>query len=588
MACMEADPPFLGVARSLTARRWRGPGPAVERAALGLAQMTGLPEIVARVLASGGVAAEEAEEHMAPTLRALMPDPSLLADMDRAAERLAQAAIRRERIAIFGDYDVDGAASAALLVEWLRHFGHEPTIYIPDRIAEGYGPNVPAMERLGAEHDLIVCVDCGTAAPEPIAAARARGADVIIVDHHLPGAALPDAVCVNPSRADCGSGLGYLAAAGVLFLVLVAANRALRERGAFADRPPPDLMALLDLVALATVADVAPMMGLNRAFVRQGLAVLSRRERPGLAALADVAGLTAPPKAGDLGFALGPRINAAGRIGDAALGARLLTTCDPSEAAALAERMDALNAERRALETAVLDAASEQVEARGIGALAWAAGQGWHAGVVGIVASRLKDRFNRPAIVISVDGETATGSGRSITGIDLGSKVTVLAERGLLLRGGGHRMAAGLSVAPARIEEAMGALSEMLAAAGAEEIGPEDLPVIGAIAPSGCTPELVQSLESAGPFGPGNPAPRLALGHVVPSGVRMVGNGHCMARFESLGAIGFRADGNGIAEALGEAAMARRALHVAGRLEIDDWGGRRRARLTIEDVAEPE
>src|SRR5690625_457324 len=285
MAGMEADLPFLGVARSLTGRRWRGPGGAVERAALGLAQETGLPEIVARVLASSGVAAEEAEAHMAPTLRALMPDPSLLADMDQAAERLARAALSRERVAIFGDYDVDGACSAALLSDWFAHFGMTPTIYIPDRIEEGYGPNTPAMERLAAEHDLIICVDCGTAAEGPIAAARAKGADVMIVDHHLPGATLPEAICVNPNRADCGSGFGYLAAAGVLFLLLVAANRVLREAGTFADRPAPDLMTFLDLVALATVADVAPMTGLNRAFVRQGLAVLSRRERPGLAAL---------------------------------------------------------------------------------------------------------------------------------------------------------------------------------------------------------------------------------------------------------------------------------------------------------------
>lgn len=585
---MDIDTPFLNVARSVTGRRWIGPGPGVERAALGLAQATGLPEIVARVLAASGISAEHAEAHMAPTLRELMPDPSLFADMDQAAARLARAALRRERIAIFGDYDVDGAASAALLIEWLRAFDHRATIYIPDRIEEGYGPNIPAMKRLGSAHDLIICVDCGTAAPLPVAAARESGADVLIIDHHLPGSNLPDAVCVNPNRADCGSGLGYLSAAGVLFLVLVATNRVLREDGAFADGPAPGLMAMLDLVALATVADVVPMTGLNRAFVRQGLAVLSRRERPGLAALADVAGLTAPPRAGDLGFALGPRINAAGRIGDAGLGARLLSAHDTHEAAALAEQLDMLNKERRMIENAVLDAASAQIEERGVGALVWAAGEGWHAGVVGIVASRLKDRYNRPAIIMSIDGETATGSGRSVPGIDLGSSVTGLAERGLLLRGGGHRMAAGMSVETARIAEAMATLSELLAAAGAEEIGPKDLPVIGAIAPGGCTPDLVQSLESAGPFGPGNPAPRLALGHAVPSGVRMVGNGHCMARFGRLSAIAFRADDNGIAEALEAAARTRQPLHIAGRLEIDDWGGRRRARLTIEDVAEPE
>jgi single-stranded-DNA-specific exonuclease len=584
---MDADVAFLDVSRSLTGRRWRGPGAAVERAAMAIAQATGLPEIVARILAASGVEADAAEAYMAPTLRALMPDPSTLADMDGAARRLAVAAARRQRIAVFGDYDVDGAASAALVVDWLRALGQDATVYIPDRIDEGYGPNVAAMERLGAAHELVLCVDCGTAAPAPVAAARARGADVIVIDHHLPGAELPDAVCVNPNRADCGSGLGQLAAAGVVFLLLVAANRVMRDERLLDGRAPPELMPMLDLVAVATVADVAPLTGLNRAYVRQGLAVLSQRRRPGLAALADVAGLTAPPCSADLGFAIGPRINAGGRIGDADLGVRLLTTRDWHEAEALAERLDALNRERRAIEAAVLDAACEQVEARGAGALAWAAGRGWHPGVVGIVASRLKDRYNRPAVVIGIDGEAGAGSGRSVPGIDLGSAIASLTARGVLLRGGGHRMAAGLSVAADRVEEAMEELSAMLSASGADEIGPEDLAVMGAIAPGGCTAELVQRLETAGPFGPGNPAPRLALGHVVPSGVRAVGNGHCLARFESLGAVAFRAEGNGIAQALEAAAGTRRPLHVAGRLELDDWGGRRQARLTIEDVAEP-
>lgn len=587
---MDADAPFLNVSRSLTGRRWRGPGAAVERAALALVQATGLPDMVARLLAANGVEADGAEAYMAPTLRLLMPDPSTVADMDRAAERLVGAVLHGERIAVFGDYDVDGAASTALLVDWLRALGGDATVYIPDRIDEGYGPNVPAMTALGAAHDLVVCVDCGTAALEPVAAARGQGADVIVVDHHLPGAALPDAITVNPNRADDGSGLGHLAAAGVVFLLLVAANRLMRAEGAERNgRPLPVLMQFLDLVAVATVADVAPLTGLNRAYVRQGLSVLSARRRPGLAALADVAGLSAPPCSSDLGFAIGPRINAGGRIGDAALGVRLLTTRDPHEAAALAERLDALNAERRAIEAAVLDAACEQVEARGggIGPLAWAAGKGWHPGIVGIVASRLKERFNRPAVVIGLDGETGSGSGRSVPGVDLGSAIAALTGRGVLLKGGGHRMAAGLTVAADRVEEAMHELSALLSTAGADEIAVEDLAVIGSLAPGGCTAELVERLETAGPFGPGNPAPRLALGHAVPSGVRIVGNGHCQARFDGLGAIAFRAGANGIAGALQAAAGARRPLHVAGRLELDDWGGRRRAKLTIEDVAEP-
>jgi single-stranded-DNA-specific exonuclease len=584
---MLTDMPFLGVDRSLTGRRWRGPGAAVERAALGLAQATGLPDIVARLLAVNGIAAEAADAYMAPTLRGLMPDPSSLADMDRAARRLAEAVAGHQRIAVFGDYDVDGAASTALLVEWLRALGREATIYIPDRIGEGYGPNVPAMAALGGAHDLVLCVDCGTLALAPVAAARAAGADVVVIDHHLPGPELPDAVVVNPNRADDGSGLGHLAAAGVVFLLLVATNRLMRADRLFAGRPEPDLLRLLDLVAVATVADVAPLTGLNRAFVRQGLAVLARRERPGLAALADVAGLTAPPCSSDLGFAIGPRINAAGRIGAADLGVRLLTAQDGHEAAALAERLDALNSERRAIEAAVLDAAAEQVEQRGIGPLVWAAGQGWHPGVVGIVASRLKERFGRPAVVIGLDGATGTGSGRSVAGVDLGAAVAALTARGLLAKGGGHRMAAGLSVTADRLEAAMAALAELVAAAGAGEGVAGDLHVLGALAPGGCTAELVERIETAGPFGPSNPAPHLVLSGVVPAGVRAVGNGHCQARFEMLGAIAFRAAERGLSAMLQAAAEARRPLHVAGRLELDDWGGRRRAKLTIEDIAEP-
>ena len=348
---------FLGIERSATGRRWVAPGAEVERQGLALAQATGLPEIVARLLAAKGVLPEEAEGYLAPTLRALMPDPSALSDMDAAAERLAHAVMARQRIAVFGDYDVDGGASVALLVTWLRALGMAATPYIPDRIDEGYGPNEPAMTELGRAHDLVICVDCGTLSHGPVAAARAAGADVVIVDHHLPGETLPDAICVNPNRADDVAGLGYLCAAGVVFFLLVATNRVLRGQRGF-PRGEPDLMALLDLVAVATVADVAPMVGLNRALVRQGLAVLGRRQRAGLVALAAVAKLTAPPTSRDLGWAFGPRINAGGRIGAADLGARLLCTEDPHEAAALAEKLDKLNAERRAIEATVLDLAA--------------------------------------------------------------------------------------------------------------------------------------------------------------------------------------------------------------------------------------
>ena len=584
---------FLGVSQSLSGRRWVGPSADAERMAERIVQATGLPGIVARLLAVAGVPAEAAEDHLAPTLRNLMPDPSSLADMDAAADRMAEAVLGHQRIAIFGDYDVDGGASVALLAGWLGALGLSATPYIPDRIDEGYGPNVPAMTELGRAHDLVVCVDCGTLSHEPIAAARAAGADVIVADHHLPGEVLPDAITVNPNRADDTSGLGHLCAAGVVFLMLVATNRVLRSGGYFNDdRREPDLMAALDLVAVASVADVAPMIGLNRAFVRQGLTVMARRGRPGLVALADVAGLTAPPTAGDLGFTLGPRINAGGRIGAADLGARLLMTRDPHEAAALAEKLDALNTERRAIEAQVLEAATDQAEERaGDSPLVWAAGDGWHPGVVGIVASRLKDRFNRPAVVIGIDGADAKGSGRSVPGIDLGAAVAALTVRGLLDKGGGHQMAAGLSVATDRIEPAMLALSEALGRQGGGAAGPRDLVLLGALDPAGATPDLVTQLDAAGPFGPANPAPRMAFPNAIPSGVRIVGSGHAQFRATSgagsVAGIAFRATESGFASCLEAAASTRRPLHLAGRLEIDDWGGRRKAKLRLEDIAEP-
>ncbi|MEM1315579.1 MAG: DHH family phosphoesterase, partial [Pseudomonadota bacterium] len=422
---------FLGIERSALGRRWVGPDAGVERAGLAIAQATGVPEVVGRVLAARGVEAGEAEAYLDPKLRDLMPDPSSLRDMDAAAARLVAAVQRGERIALFGDYDVDGAASTSLVLGWLRALGRDATVYIPDRMTEGYGPNAPAMAKLAQGHDLIVCLDCGTAALEPLEAAE--GADVVVIDHHLGGEALPRALAVvNPNRQDEDGALGHLCAAGVAFLWLAAANRLLREAG----RAGPDLMGMLDLVALATVADVAPLTGLNRALVRQGLKVMTRRARPGLAALADAARLTSKPEAYHLGYVLGPRINAAGRVGTSDLGARLLATGDASEAEALAERLEALNRERRDVEAAVLEAAIQQAEARGVeGPLVWAAAEGWHKGVVGIVAARLKERFERPAVVIGIDGAEGSGSGRSVPGVDLGADVAALAREGLLVKG---------------------------------------------------------------------------------------------------------------------------------------------------------
>ncbi|MDH3665504.1 MAG: single-stranded-DNA-specific exonuclease RecJ [Paracoccaceae bacterium] len=583
---------FLGVERSATGRRWVGPGAEVERLGLAIAQAHGLPEIVGRVLAARGVTPEGAPDFLDPTLKALMPDPSALADMDVAAERLARAVTEGERIAIFGDYDVDGGASVALILDWLGQMDLGATPYIPDRIDEGYGPNVPAMEALAAAHDLILCVDCGTLSFEPVAAARAMGADVIIADHHLADETLPEALAVvNPNRQDDTSGMGYLCAAGVVLLMLVAANRVLRGHGAFGARAEPDLMDALDLVAVATVADVAPLVGLNRALVRRGLGVMAQRRRPCLVALADVAGLTAPPSARDLGFAIGPRINAGGRVGAADLGQRLLTTADPHEAAALAEKLNALNRERQELEQVVLEAATAQIEAGDPTApLVWAAGEGWHPGVVGIVASRLKDRFNRPAVVIGLADSEGKGSGRSVPGIDLGSAVVALAREGLLLKGGGHMMAAGLTVAEDALPRAMAALGEKLAAQGAGLEGPADLHLDGALAPGGATIDLIDRLEAAGPFGQANPAPRMAFSGVIVQGVRIVGNGHCQLRLAGregphLAAIAFRAAESGLAELFQAAAASRTPLHIAGRLEIDDWGGRRKPKLRVADAA---
>ncbi|MBY8976065.1 single-stranded-DNA-specific exonuclease RecJ [Rhodobacteraceae bacterium NNCM2] len=580
---------FLGVERSVLGRRWLGPDGATERVGLAISQQAEVPELVGRILAARGVLPEEAADYLSPTLRGLMPNPSVLRDLDTAAERLAMAVQKRQRVAIFGDYDVDGGASTALLVDWLRQLGLEATPYIPDRIDEGYGPNEAAMSALAARHDLILCVDCGTLSHGPIRAAT--GADVIVADHHLAGETLPEALAiVNPNRPDDNSGLGYLCAAGVVFMLLVAANRALRGKGFFGGRREPDLMAMLDLVALATVADVAPLTGLNRAFVRQGLSVLSRRARPGLAALADISGLSAPPTSRDLGFALGPRINAGGRVGAADLGMRLLAAADPHEAGALAQKLDDLNRERREIEAHVLATASEQIEQRGAdGPLVWAAAEGWHPGVVGIVASRLKDKYHRPAIVIGVmDGE-GKGSGRSVPGIDLGRSVAALTHKGLLLKGGGHMMAAGLTVAPDKIEPAMAELARLMQDQGPIPEGPGDLRLDGVLMPGAATADLVQSLEAAGPFGPANPPPLIAFSHVRVDHTREVGQGHCQVRLSAgegkpLDAIAFRAADNGLMAFFDRAREGRAAVHVAGLLEIDDWGGRRRAKLRIEDA----
>ena len=575
---------FLGVEQSATGRRWIGPTVEADRLAEAMVQETGLPMALARVLVARGVAPAEAPLFLEPQLRDLLPDPRKLKDMTAAAGRFLKAVKTRERIAVFADYDVDGGSSAALLITWLRAMGRHATLYIPDRIDEGYGPNAPAMAALAQDHDLILCVDCGTLSHEPIAAAK--GADVVVLDHHLGAETLPPALAVvNPNRQDEDGSLAHLCAASVVFLMLVEANRLLREE----DVKGPDLMAMLDLVALATVADVAPLVGVNRALVRQGLKVMARRERIGLTKLADVARMDRAPTPYHLGFLLGPRVNAGGRIGAADLGARLLATDDPHEATALAERLDALNTERREIENRVRDAALAQAEARGLdAALVWAAGDGWHPGVVGIVAARLKEATNRPAVVIGFEGDEGKGSGRSVAGVDLGAAVQRLAAEGLLIKGGGHRMAAGLTVARDGLEAAMARLSDLLARQGAGSTGPRDLRLDGLLMPGAVTPDLIEEIERAGPFGQGAPAPRFAFADMAITHVRRVGENHLKISFSDgmsapIDAIAFGAfDGP-----LGPLLDAHRGMrfHLAGRLELNHWQGRTRPQLRLEDAA---
>ena len=575
---------YLGIETSLSGRRWIGPGAEIDRLAEAMAQSTALPRPLCQTLARLGVPEAEAEAYLAPQLRDLLPDPRSLKDMEPAATRFLRAVADKQRIAIFADYDVDGGTSAALLIDWLRQMGLTATLYIPDRIDEGYGPNEPAMADLAARHDLIICVDCGTLSHEAIAAAK--GADVIILDHHLGGETLPDALAVvNPNRQDEPGDLAHLCAAAVVFLMLVEAGRQLRAAG----QKGPDLMGLLDLVALATVADVAALKGVNRAFVRQGLRVMAHRDRPGLVALGDVARVDSAPAAYHLGFVLGPRINAGGRIGKADLGARLLATRDPSEARALAERLDQLNTDRREVEAAVRAAALEQAEARGLDApLVWAAGEGWHPGVVGIVASRLKELTNRPAIVIGLDGDEGKGSGRSVSGVDLGASIQRLAAEGLLIKGGGHRMAAGLTVARDQLDAAMARLADLLARQGAGSAGPADLRLDGVLMPGAASVDLAEQIEAAGPFGAGAPGPRYVFPDMSIGFAKRVGESHLKLRFGDglsgqLDAIAFGAFDGPLGPAMENHGGAR--FHLAGRLDINTWGGRKTVQLRLEDAA---
>jgi len=580
---------LLGIERSLSGKRWHQRG-TDDRMGLAMAQRLGVPEMLGRLLAARGVEADSADVFLSPTLRALLPDPSRFLGMDAAVERLVQAIAAGEPIAVFGDYDVDGATSAALLHRFFAAIGIVVRLYIPDRLREGYGPNAPALLQLRREGvAVVVTVDCGTTAVAPLAEAAAAGLSVIVLDHHTAEAQLPAAVAVvNPNRLDESSGHGQLAAVGVAFLLVVALNRALRQHGWYgATRPEPDLLQWLDLVALGTVCDVVPLTGINRALVGQGLKFMARRGNLGLAALADVAGLSEPPGAYHAGFVLGPRINAGGRVGVADLGVRLLTTADPAEAAALARQLDALNADRQVLEQSVLEAAIAQVEARAPnGALVAASGEGWHPGVIGIVAGRLKERYNRPACVIAVADGIGKGSARSVNGIDFGSAILAARQAGLLVNGGGHRMAAGFTVAADRIPALTAFLDARLAAAAGGPIVPQ-LYIDGVLSPAAVTPELARLLTRLGPFGAGNAEPRFAVPdlRVVQSDV--VGESHVRVVAAGNGgrlkAIAFRSSGTALGQALLRGGGA--PLHFVGTLRADNWQDREGVQLVIEDAA---
>ncbi|MGB3472233.1 MAG: single-stranded-DNA-specific exonuclease RecJ [Erythrobacter sp.] len=553
-------------------------------------------DILSQLLLTRGVSEDDLPRHAKPTLREFLPDPSAFKDMDQAAERLADAIMGGETITIYGDYDVDGATSAALLVELIRFLGSDAGYYIPDRLLEGYGPTGEALVKLAAEgSSLIVTVDCGAMAHEALTMARDAGVDVIVVDHHKCSAELPPtAALVNPNRldeSDIGAQHGHLAAVGVAFLLAIALVRVLRSRGYFAGRKEPDLMALLDLVALGTVADVAALHGLNRAFVAQGLKILARRERIGMAALMDASRLKRAPIASDLGFALGPRINAGGRIGESTLGVRLLTTRDPEEARAIAEQLSILNEERRAIEAAVQESAEEQLAGQHNSAVHVVAGSGWHPGVIGIVAGRIKEKTGKPSIVIALDeGEgTGKGSGRSVSGVDLGAAIIAAREEGLLVAGGGHAMAAGLTIPNANLSAFTEFLDTRLARDVERAISTQSMKLDLALAPGGLTPELVSTLDAAGPYGVGWPAPRVAVGPVRIVKADIVGSDHVRLIVSggdgrSFKAIAFRAAETEMGQTLLHRSQGRQ-FYLAGRVKLDDWGSRPAAELHLEDAA---
>jgi single-stranded-DNA-specific exonuclease len=580
----------LGVERSAGGRRWRSrEGDA--RLGLALAQRHGLPEVIGRIMAARGIGLDDAAAWLDPTLKALLPDPSRFKDMDRAAGRIARAVKAGQTVAVFGDYDVDGATSTALLQRFIEAAGGRVVTYIPDRIAEGYGPNAPALLRLGQRGaDVAVTVDCGITAFEPLEAAAEAGLDVVVVDHHVAEPRLPRAhAVVNPNRLDDDSGHGQMAAVGLVFLLAVAVNRELRDAGWYAGQPEPDLRQWLDLVALGTVCDVVPLTGVNRALVAQGLKVMAQRGNAGIAALADVARMSEAPEAWHVGFLLGPRVNAGGRVGEAGLGAALLAASDYASALPIAQRLDAWNTERKEIEAACLAEASARIEADGAhDALVFAASEGWHPGVIGIVAGRLKARYNRPACVVALAGSSGKGSGRSVSGVDLGSAVIAARQAGLLVNGGGHAMAAGFTLATDKQAEFREFLADRIIA----QTGPggpvAELGLDGSLQPRGASVELAGALQRLAPFGAGNREPRFALPGARVVKADIVGEDHvrCILTGEDGGrlkAIAFRCAGRPLGQLLLQSGGL--PVHIAGQLRLDRWHGRESVQLIVDDAA---
>lgn len=579
------------VQRSILGQTWQWRG---NRADAGDPDFTP-DDLVTQLLLARGVARDDLDRHRTPTLRGFMPDPSIFRDMDVAAERLADAVQSGEKLTVYGDYDVDGATSAALLIRLFRDLGLEAGYYIPDRLLEGYGPSGEALVRLGdAGNKLVVTVDCGAMAFDALSQAKAAGMEVIVVDHHKCAVELPSAFAlVNPNRLDEideAAAHGHLAAVGVAFLLAAAIVRILRNRGFFADRAEPRLVELLDIVALGTVADVAQLKGLNRAFVAQGLKVMAARRNIGLNALAAAARLNRAPSCSDLGFALGPRINAGGRVGKSDLGVRLLTTTDPEEARLIAQELDRLNEERRAIEAQVQEAAEAAMASQHNRAVALVSGEGWHPGVIGIVAGRIKEKFGKPAIVVAVDADgTGKGSGRSITGVDLGAAIISAREAGLLVAGGGHAMAAGLTVEAGKIDALSDWLDERLAGDVSRASSEKVLSVDAMVNPRGLSPMLIETLEAAGPYGTGWPGPRVVTGPVRVVKCDIVGKDHVRAIVSGDDGASFKA----MAFRQGESILGQQLLHgdrgqkywLAGRAKLDDWGSTPKAELHIDDVA---